>query len=175
MNWLMPADWGRVFALDTPLLEIAVRGTVMYLAIFLLLRLLLKREIGTVALPDLLMIVFLADAAQNGMAGEYHSVTDGMLLVSVIIFWNFVLDQLAFRVRFIGYLVHPPPALLIRDGLLIRHNMRRESVSLEELWSHLRAQGIEELSEVKAAYIEGNGEISVIKQKTDGGVRHPRE
>ncbi len=168
MNWLMPADWGRIFALDMPLLEIVARGTVMYLVILLLLRLLLKREIGTVALPDLLMIVFLADAAQNGMAGEYRSVTDGLLLVSVIIFWNFVLDQLAFRIRFIGRFVHPPPALLIQNGLLIRHNLRRESVSLEELWSHLRAQGIEELSEVKAAYIEGNGEISIIKRKSDG-------
>lgn len=167
MNWLMPSDWGKIFGLDTPLLEIFVRGTIMYLAIFLLLRVLLKREIGTVALPDVLMVVFLADAAQNGMAGEYRSVTDGLLLVGVIIFWNFVLDELAFRVPFIARLAHPPPVLLIRDGQLMRRNLRHESVSVDELWSHLRAQGIEKLADVKAAYIEGNGEITVIKHKPE--------
>lgn len=167
MHWLIPSDWEKIFGLDTPLLEIFVRGTTMYLAIFLLLRLLLKREIGTVALPDVLMVVFLADAAQNGMAGEYRSVTDGLLLVGVIIFWNFVLDQLAFRVPFIARLVHPPPVLLIRDGQLMRRNLRHESVSIDELWSHLRAQGIEKLAEVKAAYIEGNGEITLIKHKPE--------
>ena len=167
MNGLMPVDWEKVFSLDMPLLEILLRGTAMYLGIFVLLRLLLKREIGTVALPDLLMIVFLADAAQNGMAGEYQSVTGGMLLVAVIIFWNFTLDQLALRIPFFGRLVHPSPVLLIRDGQLLRRNLRRESVSLDELWSHLRAQGVEKLDEVKAARIEGNGEITIIKRKTE--------
>jgi uncharacterized membrane protein YcaP (DUF421 family) len=164
MEWLVPADWSGVFTLETPLLEIFTRGSAMYLSIFVLLRLLLRREVGTVALPDILMIVFLADAAQNGMAGEYRSVTDGLLLVGVIIFWNFLLDRLAFHIGLIARFVHPPPVLLIRNGRLIQRNMRREAVSQDELWTHLRAQGIEELSEVKRAQIEGDGEITVIKQ-----------
>ncbi|MES2356653.1 MAG: YetF domain-containing protein [Pseudomonadota bacterium] len=172
MTWLTPDHWEKIFALETPFLEIVVRGSVMYLGILLLLRSFLKREIGTVSLPDLLMIVFLADAAQNGMAGEYHSVTDGVLLVTVIIFWNFLLDKLAFHYPLIARLVHSPPVPLIRNGQLLRRNLRRESVSHEELWTHLRGHGVEHLSEVKDAYMEGNGEISVITQKKKEGEEH---
>jgi uncharacterized membrane protein YcaP (DUF421 family) len=164
MDWLLPADWGSVFKLGTPLLEIFLRGSAMYLGIVIMLRLLLRREVGTVGLPDIVMIVFLADAAQNGMAGEYKTVTDGLLLVSVIIFWNVLLDRLAFRFAIVARFVHPPPVALVKNGRMMRRNMRRESVTEEELWTHLRAQGVEELSEVKSAQIEGDGEITVIKQ-----------
>lgn len=164
MDWLLPADWGSVFKLGTPLLEIFLRGSAMYLGIVIMLRLLLRREVGTVGLPDIVMIVFLADAAQNGMAGEYKTVTDGLLLVGVIIFWNVLLDRLAFRFDIIARFVHPPPVPLVKDGRMMRRNMRRESVTEDELWTHLRAQGVEKLSEVKSAQIEGDGEITVIKQ-----------
>lgn len=163
MDWLIGVDWAGVFRPETPLLEILVRGTVMYLGILFLLRALLRREAGMVSLPDILMIVLLADAAQNGMADDYRSMTDGILLVGVIVFWNFALDHLAFRFPSFARLIHPPPLPLIRDGRPIRRNLRRESVSDDELWSRLRAQGVEHLSEVKAAYIEANGEITVIK------------
>lgn len=165
MDWLLPSDWGEVFRLGTPLLEIFLRGSVMYLGIVVMLRLLLRREVGTVGLPDIVMIVFLADAAQNGMAGEYKTVTDGLLLVGVIIFWNVLLDRLAFRFDSVARFVHPPPVALVKDGRMMHRNMRREMVSEDELWTHLRAQGVEELSEVKSAQIEGNGEITVIKRE----------
>lgn len=109
MDWLIGVDWTQVFGPDTPLLEIFVRGSFMYLGIFVLLRAMLGREAGMVALPDILMIVLLADAAQNGMTDDYHSMPDGILLVGVIIFWNLALDRLAFRFPFMARLIHPPP------------------------------------------------------------------
>jgi uncharacterized membrane protein YcaP (DUF421 family) len=169
MEWLFAVDWRGIFWPETPLLEIVVRGTVMYLGIFVLLRALLRREAGMVALPDILMIVLLADAAQNGMADDYRSMTDGILLVGVIVFWNLALDRLTYRFPLIARLVHPPPLPLVRDGRLIRANLRQESVSLDELWSRLRAYEVEELADVKAAYIEANGEITVITRDKRGG------
>jgi uncharacterized membrane protein YcaP (DUF421 family) len=67
--WLQ-VDWGRAFLPQTPVLELVVRGSVIYLALFLLLCLLLKRQSGTLGLTDLLVVVLIADAAQNGMANE---------------------------------------------------------------------------------------------------------
>ena len=174
MEWLIGVDWVKVFMPDTPLLEIFVRGSVMYLGIFVLLRTLLRREAGMVALPDVLMIVLLADAAQNGMSDDYKSITDGLVLVGVIVFWNLLLDSLAFRFRGIERLIHPPPLPLVRHGRLIGANMRRESVSNAELWSQLRGHGVETLAEVKAAYMEANGELTVIKYKGDEGGRQAR-
>ncbi|MES4786098.1 MAG: DUF421 domain-containing protein, partial [Nitrospiraceae bacterium] len=90
-------DWSRIFIPDTPLFEIILRGTLVYLSIFFLLRVLLKRQAGTVGIADLLVVVLIADAAQNAMANDYHSVTDGLLLVATIVFWSYALDWIGFR------------------------------------------------------------------------------
>jgi uncharacterized membrane protein YcaP (DUF421 family) len=94
-------NWYKVFMPDTPVIEIFVRGTVMYLALFILLRVILRREAGNIGIADILVIVLLADAAQNGMAGSYNSVTDGVLLVTVIILWSHFLNWLSFNFKFL--------------------------------------------------------------------------
>jgi uncharacterized membrane protein YcaP (DUF421 family) len=156
-------DWGSVFRPDIPLLEIIVRGTIVYLSLLILLRLVLKREAGAVGMTDLLVLVLLADASQNAMAGEYRSLPDGIVLVSTIIFWSLAVDWLGFRIPFVGRLVHPPPLPLIKDGRLLRRNMRRELITMEELMSQLRLQGVDDVSSVRQASMEGDGRISVIR------------
>jgi uncharacterized membrane protein YcaP (DUF421 family) len=160
-----PVDWGKVFLPDTPLLEIFARGSVVYFGIFALLRFVLKRQSGSVGVTDLLVVVLIADAAQNAMAGSYQSVPDGLLLVSTIIFWSYAIDWLGNQFPLVGRVVHPPPLLLIRDGKLMRQNMRKELITVEELMSQLREQGIDDIRKVKRAYEEGDGRISVISKE----------
>ena len=85
-------DWEQIFLPATPFLGIFIRGSVTYLGLFFLLRLILKRESSGLGTSDLLMVVLLADAAQNGMVGAYKSITDGILLVITIISWSYILD-----------------------------------------------------------------------------------
>ena len=165
---LLAIDWRAIFVPSQSVPEIILRGTLTYLALFTLMRVVLKRETGTIGMADLLMLVLIADAAQNAMAAEYKSVTEGVVLVATLIFWNYALDWLGYRIAFVGRLVHPPPLELIRDGQMLRRNMRKELLTEEELMSHLRQQGIERVSEVKRAYIEGDGRISFIKFESDG-------
>ncbi|MFC4020824.1 DUF421 domain-containing protein [Micromonospora sp. GCM10011542] len=155
------ADWGDLFVPDTPLLEILVRGSVMYLALFALLRVILKRESGTTGVTDLLVIVLLADAAQNGMSGGYTSVTDGVLLVGVIIGWSYLLDAVAYRWQAAARLIRPGSLVLVRDGRILRRNMRRELITNEELHTQLREQGISDLAEVREVRMEADGRFSV--------------
>lgn len=143
-------------------LEIIIRGTVVYIFIFGLLRLALKRQSGNVSMNDLLVLVLIADAAQNSMTGQYKSITDGLLLVSTIVFWSFVIDWLGFHLEFFRHLTEPPPLLLIQNGKMLRQNMRKELITEEELKSQLRQRGIEDLSMVKRAHIEPDGSISVL-------------
>jgi uncharacterized membrane protein YcaP (DUF421 family) len=157
----MDADWVKIFAPQTPWAEILVRGTIMYLALLALLRL-VRREAGTVAIPDLLVLVLIADAAQSGMAGDYTSIPDGLLLVGTIVGWSYLLNWLGFQVAWIGRFIHPPALPLIQNGKLLRKNMRQQLVTEEELMSHLREEGVEDLAKVKRAFIEGDGRISVI-------------
>ena len=168
MYAFMEIDWRAVFVPSNSVLEIILRGTLTYLALFTLMRVVLKRETGTVSLADLLMVVLIADASQNAMASEYKSVTEGVVLVMTLIFWNYALDWLGAHVPFIGRIVHPPPLKLIENGRMLRRNMRKEMITQDEMMTHLREQGVEDVSEVKAAYIEGDGRISVIKAESSG-------
>lgn len=79
-----------------------------------------------------------ADAAQNGMAKEYRSVTEGVMLVAMIIGWDYALDWLGYRFPAFQRLVRPAPLPLVRNGKLLYANMRRELVTREELMTQLR-------------------------------------
>jgi uncharacterized membrane protein YcaP (DUF421 family) len=164
---LMEVDWQSVFSLSMSPLELIVRGSAVYWFLFLLFRFLLKRDVGAVGIADILLLVLVADAAQNAMAGEYRSVTDGFILVGTIIGWNYGLDYLAYKVPLIQRLVEPRAIRLVQDGRILRKNLRREMITDEELQAKLREHGIADVSEVAAAYMESDGEISVIKHAGD--------
>jgi uncharacterized membrane protein YcaP (DUF421 family) len=160
-------DWKSIFTPNISFLEIMLRGTVMYLALFILLRVILKRQTGTLGMTDLLLITLLADASQNGMAGDYKSLPEGIVLVATIIFWNYALDWLSFKSTLIQRLIEPPPLPLIKNGKLLRTNMRRELITEADLLGQMREQGISDISKVKAAYIESDGRISIIERKEE--------
>lgn len=165
-------DWVKSFSLDTPPLEILVRGTVIYLALYALLRVVLKRETGITSMTDLLAVVLIADAAQNGMAGNYTSITDGVLLVGVIIGWSFLLNWMAHRWSWAARIIRPRPLLVIRDGELLRANMRKELITEEQLREHARKHGIEDLTEVRQGRMESDGQFSFITIHSDGEPGH---
>lgn len=155
-------DWARVLLPDTPLIEIVARGTIMYVALFVLLRIVLRRQSGTMGITDLLVVALLADAAQNGLAGSYQSIADGVVLVVTIIFWSYAFDWLGFHFPVFQRFFRPPPLPLVRDGKLLRRNMRQELITLDELMSQLREQGADDIAQVEAAYMEGDGHITCV-------------
>lgn len=156
-------DWSHLFRFSVNPAEIVVRGTAIFWFIFLLFRLVVRRDIGAIGIADVMLLVLIADAASNGMSGGYDSITDGCILIATIAGWSYVLDWLSFHFSVIRRLVQPPPQALIRDGKTQRKAMRSELITLEELQSKLRQQGIENVSDVKLAYLEEDGEISVLR------------
>lgn len=161
-------DWRGLLMPDTPLLEILIRGSVMYLALLTLLRFVQRRPSSSMSTTDVLVIVLLADAAQNALAGEYSSLPDGILLVGVIVGWSLGLNWLGYHSRLAARILHPPPLDLIRDGVPDERNLRRELITGDELMSALREQGIRDIRDVEEARIEGNGKLSVF-----GRASHP--
>lgn len=153
---------------DVSLFETIVRGIVMYLSIFVLLRVILRGRTSAVTVSDLLVLVLIADAAQNAMAAEYTSITNGVVLVATIVLTSFTMDWLAFRFEGVRRFVHPEHKPLVVDGRVLRKTLNEELMTEEELMTQLRLNGVEDPSEVKAAYLEGNGEISVIKRSNGG-------
>jgi uncharacterized membrane protein YcaP (DUF421 family) len=167
MDTILHIDWKAVFVPTVSVLEIVVRGTFVYLLLFFVLRV-LRREAGALGISDLLVVVLIADAAQNAMASEYKSVTEGAVLVGTIVAWDYTLDWLGFRFPVVQKLLRPAPLPLVKDGQMLRRNMRKEMITTEELLALLREQGVEHLAEVKKCCLEGDGQISVIKNEAGG-------
>ncbi len=157
-----------IFDIRVSIAELALRGTLVYWLLFLIFRFVLRRDIGAVGIADILLLVIVADAAQNAMSGGYTTFTEGAILVLTIIAWNWLLDWLSFRYALVRRFANPRRLILVHKGVLQRRNLRREFVSVEELQEKLREQGIERLEEVKAAYLEGDGQISVIRMPEAG-------
>jgi uncharacterized membrane protein YcaP (DUF421 family) len=161
-------DWQSLFTLSVSPWEMLARGSLMYWFLFLLFRVVIRRRVGAVGISDVLLLVIIADAAQNAMSGEYRSVTDGMILVSTIVGWNYLVDWLTWRFPALERLLQPPPLLLVRDGRILDRHLRMELVSEEELRSKLREHGITNPAEVEQAYMESDGGISVIRRRQRG-------
>lgn len=172
MDLLNTVNLLKLFIPERPILDIVVRGSAVYLALVFLLRIVLKRQAGSLGITDLLVVVLLADAAQNAMAGGYDTITDGLLLVGVIVFWAYALDWLANQFPRLRPLLRPGALPLVHDGRMLRRNMAKELMTEEELMSAIRLEGLESLDQVKDAYMEGDGRISVIPR--NGKPTHTR-
>lgn len=164
MNTVFNVDWWNLFVPTYSILEVFLRGTLTYLSLFIIMRVLLKRQTGALGIADLLVVVLIADAAQNAMGSEYKSVTEGVLLVLTIVGWDYALDWAEYRFSWMRSLTRPDPLPLVRNGRILRRNLKREMMTEEELFSELRKQNIDDLAQVAEAYIEGDGTVSVIKR-----------
>jgi uncharacterized membrane protein YcaP (DUF421 family) len=159
-------DLGAALVPDVSLFEIVVRGIVTYFTIFILLRVVLRGRTSAVAMSDLLVIVLIADASQNAMAAGYNTITDGLVLVATIVLCSFTVDWVAYRSERVRRFVHPERKPLVVNGRMMHKVLQEELITEEELLTQLRLNAIERIEDVKAAYLEGNGEVSVIKRES---------
>lgn len=154
----------NIFSLQSSPIEMFIRGTVVYCVLFVLLRLAGRRDLGSLGMADLLVLLLVADAAGNAMSGDSTSTTDGLIAVSAIVFWSVVIDRVDYYFPGTRRWLSPRRVCLIRDGCLQRRGMRREYITQDELLTELHRVGLERFDQVKRAYMESDGEISIIKQ-----------
>lgn len=162
MDVLFKIDWHEMFIPSVSVAELFLRGSLVYLVLFALLRFLPNRQVGAVGIADLLVVILFANAAQNAMASNYSSITDGLVLVGTIIFWSYLLNWLGFKFSRLQRLLSPPPLILVKRGRMIQRNMQKELITQDELMVQLRKQGIEKLDDVKLAFMEADGSFSII-------------
>jgi uncharacterized membrane protein YcaP (DUF421 family) len=161
----MDLNWGEIFGFSASPLEPIVRGTIMYLSLFLLFRLVIRRRIGAVGMSDILLVVIIADAAQSGLSGEAKSITEALLVVGTVFAWNWLIDWLNYNVPALRDWLEAPPLPLVRDGRILRNNLRHEFVTEDELKAKLREKGVDDVRQVAKAYMENDGSVSVIRRE----------
>lgn len=165
-------DW-QALLVPHNLVENVVRATATFWLLFLLLRFLPNRKTGGVGQTDLLVLLLLANAVQLAMMREATAITDGAILVVVIVGWSIVVDVIGERVPWLRGVLRSAPVEVIRDGAVLRRNLRREFMTEDELDAQLRLQGIDAVDDVARAFVEPDGRISVIR-KRDEAARHRR-
>jgi uncharacterized membrane protein YcaP (DUF421 family) len=156
----------KLFLIETSVWELLLRGSLLYLGILLLMRVLPRRAGSELATMDLIFIILIGEAAAHAL-GDYTSVAEGFIVIITLMAGNYIVNALSYHFTFIEKLVSAPPLQIIKEGKLLHRNMRREYITKEELLDYLRKEGIEDVNQVKAAFVESEGQITVIKKKVE--------
>jgi uncharacterized membrane protein YcaP (DUF421 family) len=145
-------------------MDIVVRGIFAFLLVFLITRIVGRRELGTLEPFDLILLVVLGDLIQQGVTQSDYSVTGMTLAVSTIALMTVLVSYLSFRFRRLRPLLDGEPIVMIQDGKVLNRNLKRERLTEEELAMEARLQQIDSLDTVEWAILEKGGQISFIKK-----------
>lgn len=143
-------EWSAFFTTTAPVLELFLRGTVLFLALLALMRVVGQRESGGLGVSDLLVIVLLGAALGDAMTGGGTTLADGLVPVATVLFWSLVVDALSYRWPRLTKVLKGRPRHLISDGRLDRAALRRELISMEELRSALHEHALDDVSQVRS-------------------------
>lgn len=145
-------------------MDIVIRASVMFAILFGLLRLMGKRELGQMTPFELVMLVVLGDLIQQGITHNDFSLTGATLAIATFAFWASVLGWVSYRWPRAERAIEGEPRVLIRDGVLIEANMRRDRLTRREVESEMRLAGIAHVRDVAWAILEPEGRISFIRR-----------
>ena len=143
-------------------MDIVLRATAMFAIVLLLLRLLGKRELGQLAPFELVTLVVIGDLIQQGVTHNDFSITGASLAIGTFAFWTVVIGWISYLSPRAEKMLTGEPSVIVRDGEILRHKMRRERMTVMELESEMRLAGIASMSDVAWAILEPNGKISFI-------------
>jgi uncharacterized membrane protein YcaP (DUF421 family) len=144
--------------------DIVVRGIFGFAFIFLLTRIVGRRELSSLEPFDLIMLVVLGDLVQQGITQSDMSFTGLMLAGGTLAVMTVLVSYLSFRFRRLRPILDGEPIVIVQDGKTIDKNLTRERLTLDELLTQARLQQISSLDEVQWAVLETSGAISFIKK-----------
>lgn len=154
----------EAFSLELSLWEILVRGTIIYLAIAVIIRFIPKRHTGSMSPNDIIALVLVGDLAGYAMVGETTSAPDVLLMIVVVLVWSYLFNVLEYYFPRLRSIDQHSPTLLIHNGQLLKANLAKEKLTEEELSASLRKQGVADISCVKLAILEVDGKLSVVRK-----------
>jgi len=147
-------------------MDIAIRALILYLFVFLLMRVMGRRELSNLQPFDLVLLIVIGDALQQGLTQSDYSVTGAMIAVGTFAALQVLTSYLSYRVSWMRPVLEGHPLVVIQDGKVIEKNLKRERITVEELAEEARQQQISSLEDVKWAVVETTGAVSFILRKS---------
>lgn len=156
-------------------MDIILRAAAMFALLYLVLRLLGKREIGQMTSFDLVVLIVLGDLIQQGVTHNDFSLTGAMLAIVTFAFLGLLLSWLTWRFPKAERLLDGEPRVIIRDGALLEENCRRDRLTRSEVEAEMRLAGIASMRDVAWGILETQGKISFIKYDGERPEREPED
>jgi uncharacterized membrane protein YcaP (DUF421 family) len=145
-------------------MDIVIRAAVVFAFLYLLMRMLGRRELGSMEPFDIILLVVIGDLVQQGVTQSDYSVTGALLAVSTIALLTVLVSWTSLRVPRLRPVLAGEPIVLIEDGELIEKNLRRQRLTVEEVEQEARLEQISSLGDIRWAILETNGEISFVEK-----------
>jgi uncharacterized membrane protein YcaP (DUF421 family) len=152
-----------MFEMHYPWWEFIIRAVAVFIVVFLLFRLIGKKQLGEMGPFDFVLLLIVSESVSGALIGKDDSLFGGWISATTLIGLSYLIDLLVFRSRRIERFVEGEPQLIIKDGHAIREVLNRAKITSRELKTALREKDIAEISEVKFAILETNGNITAIK------------
>ncbi len=148
--------------LSLPLPTLLLRGTVIYFAVMLVVRVLPKRTLGDNSPGDMLALIVIGALIASGMSVGADAPADFLVLAGVVAGWDWVLNVAEHHVPWLERVTSDAPSIIVEDGACRRRVMRRELITEDELMTCVRRSGLERIEDVARATVETTGEITII-------------
>src|SRR5579871_72093 len=145
-------------------MDIVLRGIFVFFALYVLMRVIGRRELSKLEPFDLILLIILGDAVQQGLTQDDYSLTGSMLAIVTIAVLQICVSFLNFRFPRLRPVLNGEPIVVVQDGKPIERNLKRERLTLDDLAESARMQGIGSLEEVAWGVLETSGTISFIKK-----------
>jgi len=146
-------------------MDLVLRATVVFFFIFLITRIIGRRELSSLEPFDLILLVVIGDLVQQGVTQADESVTGALTVIATFSALTVLVGYISFKVRRVRLALEGEPIVLVEDGRPVERNLRRERLTVEEIEAEARLQQIPSLDDVQWAVLETGGQISCIPKK----------
>lgn len=164
----------ELFHLSAPWWHFVLRALVIYVFVMVLVRVSGKRTVGQFTPFDLVLVILIGNAVQNGINGGDNSLTGAFFMAGTLIALNWIVAYVTSRSRALEKMVEGVPVVLARNGRVYEKVLREQHVSPADFHKAMRQHDVLEASEVALALLETNGSISIVTREGNGNERAER-
>jgi uncharacterized membrane protein YcaP (DUF421 family) len=145
-------------------MDIVLRAVFIFVFLYVLMRMIGRRELSSLEPFDLILIIVLGDLVQQGLTQDDYSLTGAFLAIGTIAILQLTVSYANFRFPKLRPVLDGEPIVVVQDGTPIEKNLKRERVTIEDLAAAARQQNIAKIEDVQWAVMETSGAISFIKK-----------
>jgi uncharacterized membrane protein YcaP (DUF421 family) len=147
-------------------MDLVVRAVVVFGFLLVLTRVIGKRELSSLQPFDLILLIILGDAVQQGLTQDDYSLTGALLVVGTIAALQVFVSWITYRFPRLRPAIEGEPIIVLQDGKPIERNLKRERLTMAEIAEEARKQSIAHLEHVRFAILENDGQISFIENES---------